>query len=222
MDNLLKKKINVVKDKIWYEDFSILVNNSRLDEFFPSQDMTIEEKLNSIVRLSFYVTIIMLLLKRNSNYLFILIVTLILTYLIHYLQKKNEETFSDDQTKQELNYVKPNIDNPFMNIEFDDYIKNPNREAIIKKNNYRNPNLERNIEENFNYNLYQDMSDIFGKNNSQRQFYTMPITTIPNNQTKFAKWLYNSTPTCKENNGEACIRNIDNNLKSSSKYRINV
>ena len=66
------------------------------------------------------------------------------------------------------------------------------------------------------------MSDIFGKNNSQRQFYTMPVTTIPNNQTQFANWLYKTEPTCKENNGESCLRNLNENLKSGSKYRINV
>ena len=69
-----------------------------------------------------------------------------------------------------------------MNVQFDDYIKNPQREAISKLNNYKNPNLNKLIDEKFNYNLYKDVSDIFDKNNSQRQFYTTPVTTIPNDQ----------------------------------------
>ena len=34
------------------------------------------------------------------------------------------------------------------------------------------------------------LSDVFGKRNSQRQFYTMPNTEVPNSQDEFAKWLY--------------------------------
>ena len=218
--DLLKKKEDDIKDKFWYQDLSILVNNSRLDEYYPSKDMTVEEKLNSLVRLAMYLSVLLVILTRNSNYLFILISTMLITYLIFYFKEK-KENFSEHKEKK-VKYVKPTIDNPFMNIQYDDYIKNPNREAIIKKNNYSNPILNKNIEDNFNYNLYRDMSDIFGKNNSQRQFYTMPVTTIPNNQTQFANWLYKTEETCKENNGEACLRNIDNNLKSGSKYRINV
>ena len=50
----------------------------------------------------------------------------------------------------------------------------------------------------FNNNLYRDVSDLYQKNNSQRQFYTMPCTDIVNEQTKFAKWLYYTDETCKE------------------------
>ena len=226
MTELLKKKINITKDKFWYNDISILYNNARLDEFFPSKDMTTEEKLNSLVRLSIYISIILFLLNKNSNYFYICLSTLFITFIIY--KFNNQENFNDINNTSNYsnnsnsNYVSPTLDNPFMNIQFDDYIKNPNREALSKVNNYNNPKLLNNIEENFNYNLYTDMSDIFGKNNSQRQFYTMPVTTIPNDQKGFANWLYKTDKTCKENNGEACVRNIYNNLKASSKYRINV
>ena len=67
--------------------------------------------------------------------------------------------------------------------------------------------LQEVMEDQFNTNLYRDVSDLYGKSNSQRQFYQMPSTTIPNEQTKFALWCYgipenngsNSGGTCKEN-----------------------
>ena len=31
-----------------------------------------------------------------------------------------------------------------------------------------------------------------------RQFYTMPISSVPNDQTAFANWLYGTENTCKE------------------------
>ena len=55
-----------------------------------------------------------------------------------------------------------------------------------------------NFFDKFGYNLYRDVGDLYGKNNSQRQYYTMPATTMPNDQTAFAKWCYNTGPTCKE------------------------
>ena len=105
-----------------------------------------------------------------------------------------------------------------MNVQFDDYIKNPVREAISKLNQYKNPKLDKLINDNFNYNLYRDVSDIFGRNNSQRQFYTMPVTTIPNNQKKFANWLHGKNETCKTDT-KYCNSNLYNNLKASSKFR---
>ena len=51
----------VMGDKFWTEDISILYNNDRLTEFYPSYDMTLVEKLNSIVRLSIYLSIILYL-----------------------------------------------------------------------------------------------------------------------------------------------------------------
>ena len=42
----------------------------------------------------------------------------------------------------------------------------------------------------------------------QRQFYTMPSTTIPNDQTGFAKFLYQLPTTCKEDSAQ-CLRYED-------------
>ena len=57
-------------------------------------------------------------------------------------------------------------------------------------------------------NLFKDVNDVFGKMNSQRQFYTMPNTKIPNAQDDFAKWLYANPKTCKEDQ-EFCLRYED-------------
>ena len=63
------------------------------------------------------------------------------------------------------------------------------------------------IEKNFDEGLFRDISDIFGKNNSQRQFFSVPGGSIPNDQGSFAKWLYSTPPTCKEGNGLQCAAN---------------
>ena len=49
-----------------------------------------------------------------------------------------------------------------------------------------------------------DPGDVFGKTQSQRSFVAQPVTTIPNDQTAFANWLYRVPgQTYKEGNGLA-------------------
>ena len=52
------------------------------------------------------------------------------------------------------------------------------------------------------------IESLFNNKSSQRQFYTLPSTTIPNDQGGFANWLYNRGPSCKQGNGDQCWRNV--------------
>ena len=107
-----------------------------------------------------------------------------------------------------VNYVYPTKDNPFMNIQLDDYENNINRESVIKEKIQFDEELAKNIDKNFDNKLYKNFDDIYDRNNSKRQFYTTAITKIPNNQKKFANWLYNTNKTCKEGNGFQCNMNL--------------
>ena len=88
----------------------------------------------------------------------------------------------------------PTYNNQFMNINV--ITDNPKKNEACKS--WDNNTLKADIKDKYNVNLYRDVADLYGKNNSQRQYYTMPSTTIPNDQTAFAKWCYNTGPTCKE------------------------
>ena len=65
---LPKKTIINEKDSIWYDNFTILFEYNRLSEFFPSSDMTIEEQLNSVVRMCLYISIILMIYTTNINF----------------------------------------------------------------------------------------------------------------------------------------------------------
>jgi len=207
------EKIKKISDKFWSEDIEILFKISKLSEFFPEKTLSFSENLNSITRCSTYLSTILYLYSGNYKFLFIFIITMILTYMIYHNNKEyniskqiidNYHNFGN--IKYPVNYINPSKNNPFMNVLLTDYINNPNRASIIKKEG-SNMNIKQQIEDNFNINLYKDVSDVFGVENSQRQFYTTPITTIPNDQSKFAKWLYKGPKTCKEGNGLQCSSN---------------
>ena len=148
---------------------------------------------------------------------------MVFTYLIYKYSNQKREFFNkiekiNDSIYESDDIRTPTQNNPFMNVLQGDYLENPNREAISKLNNYNNEELSKDIDEKFYYNMYRDVDDVFSNQNSQRQFYTAPVTTIPNEQGKFADWCYKTGDTCKNGNGSQCANNNYNWLKDS-KYR---
>ena len=192
----------------WFEDYTILFNKNKLGEFFPTSSMNLNEKLNAIVRCAIYISGALILYSGNFNYIYIGLCSLIATYIIY--SRKKIENFENKE-----NIVYPTKDNPFMNVQMTDYTDNPNRESANKVDD--SLELRENITQNFNNKLYRNVGDIFERENSQRQFYTNPITTIPNDQTKFAEWLYKTPPTCKEGNGYQCVANNHYSLDRGSR-----
>ena len=193
-------------DIFWLNDYKILFYQDNLTKFFPNINMTLIEKLNAIFRMSIYLSILLYLLTNNYLYLYIMIVVGVFTCYIYYNQKDNIELYfnsinnSDNNVITERisnnnnNNIEPTTENPFMNIN----LITDNKEKPSAPSSWNNEKMQKKIEDKFGYNLYRDVGDLYGKSNSQRQYYTVPSTTIPNNQTSFAKWCYGVGPTCKE------------------------
>lgn len=91
---------------------------------------------------------------------------------------------------------KPTAENPFANIVFADYLDAGN---IPEPCNVDDKDIQKDMNFLYNSSIYRNIEDVFERENSQRTFYTVPVTTVPNKQTEFANWLYNAGPTCKEN-----------------------
>tara|TARA_B100000795_G_C22697106_1_gene398069 strand:+ start:254 stop:913 length:660 start_codon:yes stop_codon:yes gene_type:complete len=214
----------IQKDEFWADNITILFRKDRLHEFFPNELMTIPEQLNSLVRLSFYVSVVIFLYNKNYLSLYIGLLTLLGTYTVHNYNYR--ETMIDMEIKEvfdknwespkipKVQKIVPTVNNPFMNILLDDY-KNPNRK--IQTPLLKNNNLQEEIKNKFENNLYKDVSSVYERNNSQRQYYTNPITTIPNDQKNFAQWLYGNPKTCKEGNSAQCVGNLHSPLNAGSR-----
>ncbi len=193
-------------DPFWFNDYKILIDKDRLTEFFPNQYMSRSEKLNAILRFSFYATCILMLYYRTGN---LLVIPLFVGGLTLYMYKFNRLPEEKEEYEHDMKMKKmkgecdvPTKDNPFMNTlvhELNDGPKKTNCDV-------EDEDVKEDIEKHFNYNLYKDVNDIYNKNNSQRQFYTVPETTEfgvkHGDSVKFAKWLYvTPKPTCKEHTG---------------------
>jgi hypothetical protein len=99
--------------------------------------------------------------------------------------------------------VKPTKDNPFMNPNILE-VSNLDYSAC----DINNKRIKNGIDDYFKTPVYKDVIDIYDRKFSERQFYTMPATTIPNDQESYVNWLYSRGKSCKENNGEQCYYNI--------------
>ena len=105
MDTSSELKTN---DAFWLNNPQILIDPKRLSEFFPSPIMTRVEQLNAIVRFCFYLSVTLMLLKQNINYIYLFIISLVLTFMIYQYDPKikdleYKETFGifDNQSKRD-------------------------------------------------------------------------------------------------------------------------
>lgn len=180
-------------DNFWANDPSILVRRDRLDEFYPTSKMSFAEKLNATVRLSVYTAIVLLIFGCSYLSLYLPIAVMLTSYFMNaYNAKKVAEKYQN--LKKEC--AMPTSNNPFMNVLLTDFKRAKDRKRACTATD--DPSTINEIDKNFDINLYKDVDDVWNNRNSQRQYYTMPWTTIPNNQTDLANWLYRTGPTLKE------------------------
>lgn len=205
-----------VNDPFWSNDITVLCREDRLLEFFVSKDQSISEKLNSIVRFGVYTSILLSMYHKEPKFLLLSLILFIITYVIYH--GRNDESFETSvkpgkpvEYKEE--FTLPTINNPFGNNSVTDIIDNPTKPPMKPYASRTDEALKvkDDIEEKFNYNLYTDVDNLYGKVNSQRQFYTTPNRgNIPNDPDgNFKNWLYGSMPSCKDNTFECGKTNAE-------------
>jgi hypothetical protein len=176
-------------NKLWYKDPKILLNN--MGDFFPTSDLTKEEKINSLARLALYLGTIILMVGEDTNWLILSLIILGISYFMSVNENFNE--VND-------NCQMPTKDNPFMNYTVSDLIDNPNRSPACEYEKVKD-----NIRTEFRASVYADSSDLWGRYINDRNFYTTPNTEIVNDQTGFAQWCFGNSGECKTT-GENCLK----------------
>jgi hypothetical protein len=195
-------------EPIWYNDFTGFITEDNFYKILPFTYMSFEEKLNAIMRFCLYLSIVLSLITVNAKYIGIVLVAAILSYVFYSFETRDKtiaENFLKDKNLEIVDNklcTRTTIENPFMNPSIADIKYNPDRPAACDIEKVKDK-----VESNFKKRVYKDVNDIFGREYSSREFYTVPSTTIPNDQGGFAKWLYGSPATCKEGNGLECKRN---------------
>ena len=125
------------------------------------------------------------------------------------IQSMPVECVGDSKKAFECNpkATQPTSNNPFMNVLIDELKYNPTRPAA---NSVLDPLVQTTLADYFKTEFYADPTDVFGRNQGQRQWVTMPSTSIPNDVNSYQNWLYMIPfKTCKEGNSAACLPGTD-------------
>jgi hypothetical protein len=222
----------------WSQDPNIIFDKDQILQFFPSDSMDYNAKLNAISRTIIVLTLFTFAFTKSIRIIVVGSITLFAIYLLFYYKtKENSRTLSnrvenfDDAGMaiiQDLaspsdlvnTFDTPNPENPFTNVLLPDYDFNPNKKPappsynvdvntaildsakkMVEQSNPGQPDIADK--------LFNDLGEQLEFEQSMRQFYSNPGTTIPNDQTAFAEFCYGSMISCKEGNLFACARNLD-------------
>jgi hypothetical protein len=209
--------------EFWASRPQILLEGWR--EFFPFMEVDrrcTASALNSLTRFGIYLGLLLALVKLNPAWLLVGAGFAVFAFAMWKLMESNdtirenflsmESPIVDPETVKN-NYVPdvigstkrtaPTEANPFMNVLMTEYTDNPLRYAASSPTDTTDSAY---LDTYFDTMFNSNPGDVFQKTQGQREFITMPSTTIPNDQESYMNWLYR-TPgqTCKEGNTEACV-----------------
>lgn len=183
------------------DDWRELIAPGKYFLILPDASSSQTEQLNCLLRLAIYFAIVMFLFGRYPAALFALFAGVGFAYVLNFASVKKKERFAAVASSQTLQASetgaadgcrRPTKGNPFMNVlPYDD----PRMPGAC---DVEDPTIRRSMDNIFNENLFRDVGDIYHRTASDRQYYTMPSTTVPNDTVAFAKWLYGQDKTCKE------------------------
>jgi hypothetical protein len=197
----------------WLESPSVLWNHA--DEFFPftpTDQRCTSSALNSFTRFGIYLGVLLAIVRWAPTWVLVGAAFAAFAALAWWVMntqgtvRDGSEAFVnpvdavDGRTVQDVRGIRlrtePTAENPFMNVLLTEYTDDPQRPPAATR-----PELNKYFETLF----HNDPGDVFQHTQSQRQWVTMPSTTIPNDQDAFQKWLF-WTPddTCKEGNMKMC------------------
>jgi len=219
---------------IWLNDPTILLRNDKINELWPTPEMSAAEKVNAITRLVILLVIIGVLLTLNYNIIWIGIVTLGIIILLYYIQNqvinKKKEQFSNrlpgvyplltdpDMYKKNKNlFQKPTVQNPLMNVTLPEIYYDPKRKPaaptfLPEVECEINSSVKNFVAKEFDDpkikdKLFTDLGDAFVFNRSMIQYNATANTQVPNDQEAFQEYLYGNMISGKEGNPIALERN---------------
>lgn len=244
--NIQYTTLSTAHENYWFQDLAgTIFNLNYALKIIPTTDMTYPEKINALVRLSIYIGLILALFYSNYLFLYIPILTMLLTYILYLFRiDQLEQTRANTGATSKLNEIPTTTEKSLMDKlmgsttsgkpgeTFEDILNirrctkpsgnNPFMNPLIFDSRLRDsacdaikPENQLQIEREYNKYCIKDISDVWNHNSGRRQFYTVASTTYPNDQGAFANWLYRRPPTCKEGNGAQCIANYYTPLNSS-------
>jgi len=202
------------RELFWLEDPAHFF--VRWHKFLPTNDMTVPEALNAVVRFTVYSALLVAIVARRTDYLLLIPLVMVASVVLVRLFPKTQmvqETFETmkRRAKSAEHFTTPSADNPFMNVLMTDYVDDPAR--VSAPPDVTSSALDSSIREAFSKtsDLFMDTSDTYGLMESSRHWVTQAATTIPNNLEGFQAFLNKDNVSRKGKSEEYVLANGSTN-----------
>jgi len=208
-----------MNDTFWINNPTILFNKEQIFDIIPRGNNSIDANLNAMTRLILIISIVGYIYNPSPRILISFFVSIVVIILYHKFKHndnvnhKNQilkEGFDNPEFYKEIkqDFTNPTPLNPLMNVMIPEIKYNPDRKeaapAFV-------PEVEKEINEAFkstlNPRLFKDLGDNIAFEQSMRNFYTMPNTSVVNDQKAFAEFCYGNMKSCKDGDVIECDKN---------------
>ena len=215
-------------NEFWINNPKILITDFR--EYIPNSDMSYPRQLNAVTRFVLYICLIGLILFRTCKFIFVgigLIIIIIVMYKMHIKEHfTNVSAYNDTfckpnefkQVSPIVDIVKPNINNPYMNLSVNTISSGDKKYPQI--DDYLYKEMDKLNNSTLLKNGIINTNDVYNANNSIRQFIVQPKSTHTNSYGSYLKFLYpdKNTNMCKEGTNhikctDTLSERYDSNLK---------
>jgi hypothetical protein len=208
----------------WGEDPNVLLDHRFATEFFPVESMDYNQKLNAVTRVVLVMTAVSFLITQNARLLVVSVITLVSVFGLHKFKsdadaRKRGRRSEGFGARQDLptKFQTPTATNPFSNVLPGDYARaadklpaapldNPETAHQVLSKTTHMIDAANVGQPDISAKLFRDLGEQLTLEQSMRPFYSMPSTTIPNDQKAFLDFCYGDMASCKTGNAFACAR----------------
>jgi len=181
-------------------DVKQIFNSDRLLNFWPTSQQSSTERTLSTARFIIYATVIIYLIQQDSR---VIALGILFMGVLYYLQQNNmiidgTKSIASDRRP---GFLQPEVhlptrDNPMGNVLMNEYVDDPDRPSAAWY-----PSVRTEVQQQ-----WSDIHPFERIRDAERNFYTMPVSTIPGDQTGFAEASFGKkfSPMCKDQGGMAC------------------
>ena len=179
-----------------------IFKTSDLMKFWPTATQSADERVSATTRFVLYAMCIVYIINRDPRIFALGGIALAILYYMwtsNMVKDGNMRSTIGDARRSSMfrsNVTLPTVENSMGNVLLSDYVDNPDRPAAAWY-----PSVRTQVQQ-----AWSQIHPFERQRDAERNFYTMPASTIPNDQTGFAQAAYGKpfAPKCHDQGGASC------------------